>query len=98
MRHDIEELLILVGNIERLLGAGTSGSERNQVGEVVAYIERISPDGSITALANNVVIALAQRSLEGPFGVVAVMRALAAVGALRSALLKMKAEIPADVS
>lgn len=89
----IEELLILVGNIERLLRTDTAGRERNQVGAIVEYIERVSPDGSITALANHVALALAQQNLEGPVGSIAVIRALAALERLRASLLDMRQKL-----
>ncbi|HWA37969.1 MAG TPA: hypothetical protein VG873_08910 [Burkholderiales bacterium] len=97
---DIDELLILVDNIERLLRAEAVSRERNQIGEIVAYIEKVSLDGSIAALANAVAIALSRRSLEGEFGVVAVVRALSALERLRASLLYMKAapRLPREAS
>lgn len=88
----IDELLILVGTIERLLRTDAAGRERSQVGAIVEYIERISPDGSITALANHVALALAQQNLEGPVGSIAVIRALGALERLRASLLAMRRE------
>lgn len=86
----IDELLILVENIERRLSSDVAGAERNQIGEILRYIEKRSEDGSVVALANQVAIALSQRSLEGPFGVVAVVRALAALDRLRCKLKGMR--------
>jgi hypothetical protein len=87
---DIDELLILVDGIERLLRAEAVSRERNQIGEIVAYIEKVSHDGSVAALANAVAIALSRRNLDGEFGVVAVVRALSALERLRASLLCMK--------
>jgi len=85
----IAELLILVDNIERLLRTDTAGRERNQIGAIVEHMERISPDGSVVALANHVAIALAHHDLEGPIGSIAVIRALTALERLRARLVAM---------
>jgi len=85
----LRELGILVDQMEQRLRAEATTSDRHQIREIVAYFERISPDGSLTALANHVEIALSHGGPASSLSTVAVLRALNAIERLRARLAQL---------